>query len=507
MTMAKQKAAYRDGGPQRDGVDVDAVRIGKDVIELLTSGMYVSPITIYREYVQNAADGIDAYRARLPVGGEVPQGRVAITIDHAARSVAIRDDGAAIASRDAAATLLAIGGSPKRGTTARGFRGVGRLSGLAFCRELEFRSKAEGEVYVNCVAWDCRELRRRLADGTSRDDLRSIVAACVSVWREEPEAASEHFFEVRLLDVARHRQDLLLNEKVIAQYLGEVAPVAFAPDFSFGPEIDERLVGAGVKRYPIALEVNGVPVYRPYRDRTPLPASPHTVDIGGVEFVEFADVDGEVGAIGWIAHHQYVRGIPAGIGIRGLRARIGDVQVGLANLFDEVYREPRFNGWTIGEVHVIDRRIVPNGRRDDFEVNHHTYNLLAQLGPLASNVANRCRTASVGRNAEQTISLALEEAERRLSEAAALDGPEMSRLRGSLVRARSKLKSVPDAARRGELDIALQITFDALAGRRSVGAPALALDEAKTLIGRIVTNRQQARELIAELNRLCAVAD
>ena len=149
----------------------------------------------------------------------------------------------------------------------------------------------------------------------------------------------------------------------------------------------------------------------------------------------------------------------------------------------------------------------PAAAGDDFEVNHHTYNLLAQLGPLAANVANRCRTASVGRNAEQTISLAIGEAERRLCEAAALDGPEMSRLRGSLVRARSKLKSVPDAARRGELEIAIRRASDALAERRSVGAPALALDEAKTLIGRIVTNRQQARELIAELNRLCAVAD
>jgi hypothetical protein len=41
---------------------VDAVRIGKDVIEILTSGMYVSPVTVYREYIQNAADSIGAAR-------------------------------------------------------------------------------------------------------------------------------------------------------------------------------------------------------------------------------------------------------------------------------------------------------------------------------------------------------------------------------------------------------------------------------------------------------------
>jgi hypothetical protein len=40
-------------------VDADAVRIGKDIIEILTSGMYVSPVTIYREYIHTpqSSDG------------------------------------------------------------------------------------------------------------------------------------------------------------------------------------------------------------------------------------------------------------------------------------------------------------------------------------------------------------------------------------------------------------------------------------------------------------------
>ena len=34
----------------------DDIVIGKDVLELLSTSMYVDPMTIYREYVQNAAD-------------------------------------------------------------------------------------------------------------------------------------------------------------------------------------------------------------------------------------------------------------------------------------------------------------------------------------------------------------------------------------------------------------------------------------------------------------------
>ena len=41
----------------------DDIVIGKDILELLSSSMYVDPMTIYREYVQNAADSIDEARA------------------------------------------------------------------------------------------------------------------------------------------------------------------------------------------------------------------------------------------------------------------------------------------------------------------------------------------------------------------------------------------------------------------------------------------------------------
>ena len=35
------------------------VIVGKDLLELLSSTMYVDPLTIYREFIQNATDAID----------------------------------------------------------------------------------------------------------------------------------------------------------------------------------------------------------------------------------------------------------------------------------------------------------------------------------------------------------------------------------------------------------------------------------------------------------------
>jgi Histidine kinase-, DNA gyrase B-, and HSP90-like ATPase len=379
--------AQKNVKPTPSRVDPDAIRIGKDVIEILTSGMYISPVTIYREYVQNAADSIDAARSEGNISTR-ERGRISVDLDHSTRSALIRDNGAGVSSGAVISTLLSVGASSKRGTAARGFRGVGRLSGLAYCRELEFRTKAADDDRIATITWDCRGLRERLADTTYNGDLRRIMSEVVCVSYEKTERKEDHFFEICLHDIARLRNDILLNERAIAHYLSQVAPVPFSTDFSFAAEIDERLQ-PHLRRTPIELTVHGERIFRPYRNEITLPSTSHILRIQSIEFLNFVDVDGEMGAVGWIAHHEYVRSIPPTLGVRGIRARSGDLQVGESNLFDDSFKESRFNGWTIGEIHVLDRRIIPNARRDNFEVNHHYSNLLVQLGPVASGISQR----------------------------------------------------------------------------------------------------------------------
>src|SRR6266851_5255012 len=427
-TVAKERP------PVREGIDVGDIRIGKDVIEIVTSGMYVSPVTVYREYVQNAADSIDAARA---TGALSPRqrGAVDISFDQAGRSVTVRDNGAGIAVRDAIPTLVAIGASNKRG--------AGRLSGLAYCRELQFRTKAANDTKVISLSWDCRALREKLATAVFDGDLRRIISDVVSVTYEAADDPADHFFEVRLKDISRLRNDLLLNERLVAHYLSQVAPIPFAPDFSFGAQIEKKLA-AKTNRHPLELMVASEKLYRPHRDEMIFPASAHKLKIDHIEFLEFPNIDGEVGAAGWIAHHEYVRSILPTLGVRGLRARVGDLQVGDAGLFDGIFKESRFNGWSVGEIHIHDPRVVPNARRDNFEVNHHYYNLLVQLGPVAGNISQHCRSASVSRNAEQAIQNAVTEVEGRLKQKKTLNRAELSRLKGLVLRAREKTKRIAD---------------------------------------------------------------
>ena len=69
--------------------------IGKDVLELLSSSMYINPLAIFREYVQNSADSIDE-AVGLGLLRSQKEGRVEINIDPQERSVTIRDNGTGI---------------------------------------------------------------------------------------------------------------------------------------------------------------------------------------------------------------------------------------------------------------------------------------------------------------------------------------------------------------------------------------------------------------------------
>ena len=84
--------------------------------------MYVNPLSIFREYIQNSTDGIDdAVSAGLL--SNTDDGRININLDHIDRRVIIRDNGIGVSNKDFAFKMLSFGASGKRGTDARGFRG------------------------------------------------------------------------------------------------------------------------------------------------------------------------------------------------------------------------------------------------------------------------------------------------------------------------------------------------------------------------------------------------
>ena len=387
----------------------DTIVVGKDILDLLAGSMYSDPLTIYREYVQNAADAIDEARdMQLPFS---QQPDVEIIFDQVERVVKIRDQGIGIPAHEFAQRLTTIGASQKRGKKQRGFRGVGRLSALGYCQELIFRGRAEGDSKVSEIHWDGRVLREKMRDQNFSGGLAEIIQAAVTIKTVSSDGFPQRFFEVELRKVSRLRNDLLLNEKMVRAYLSQVAPVPFRNDFKFRQEIQNHLAQYGI-REPIHIDINDGKGQIFHRVQNEISLSDTCIDpISNIDYVYYQGADGEICAIGWIANHSYAGSIPKKHGLGGIRLRAGNVQVGDESILAELFSENRFAGWALGDIHIISQKILPNGRRDEFEPSLHYSHLQEELTLQTRKVAQRIRERSDQRNRLRTVQQQLGAAE------------------------------------------------------------------------------------------------
>ena len=378
-----------------ESLNRDDVRIGHDLLELLTQAMYVDPLTIYREYIQNAADSIDEARGN-GIFRTNETGTVDIHIDLPERTLRIRDNGASIPRGQFIQRLLSIGLSSKRGKGLRGFRGIGRLAGLGYCQELVFRGRTEERETVTEIVWSARKLKDLLNSDWPLHDIRSAVTEIVTVNRFSGGSWPARFFEVELRKVLRIKNDVLLNPDAVCEYLSQVAPVKFRDDFSHRTRIEEFLHKHG-EGHVVDLIVNGNrSVQRPHQATFAL--APHLIDkFSEIEFFEIPGADG-LDAIGWVLHHGYLGALHKKLNVSGLRLRLGNIQIGENDIVAGLFAEPRFNSWCVGEFHIQNKKILPNGRRDNFEHNLHYANFQSHVSRVATELSRICRARSGIRN-------------------------------------------------------------------------------------------------------------
>ncbi len=371
--------------------------VGKDVLELLSTAMYVDPLAILREYVQNAADAIDAAHEDGLLGKDV-SGRIDVQINSESRELVVRDNGIGVPLADVERVLVSFGASYKRGKGFRGFRGIGRLGGLGYGRTLTFRTRAADDPYITEIEWDCRELREQLLAVASRLGLEDVVRRIVRVKRVSVRGGEPHFFEVRLGGVVRMWNDRLLNRAEVFKYLSQVCPLPFNPDLPFADKIENHL-GKHVPPRRFRVYLNNEPSFlvRPYGRSFSVAAGKRDGFLD-CELLEVPGLDGGPAAVGWILHHSYLGALRSAPEIRGLRARTGDIQVGDEEIFAGLFPEKRFNSWVVGEIHMLDHRLVPNGRRDNFEHNGAYASLLNYLSPICREIARKCRISSSRRS-------------------------------------------------------------------------------------------------------------
>lgn len=378
--------------------------VGPDVLHLITSGMYTNPLTIYREYIQNAADAIASFNTG--------DGRVTIALDIGGLCVQIRDNGPGLSYKEVQRELIPISKSRKNRRHDRGFRGIGRLCGLAFGTSVSFLTRRSKNDPVTKVTWD----RVSLQNGIDKNlSVEKTILQSTTVEKLKEGDYPPNFFEVQIHGISRYAATTILNKDVVRNYIGETCPVPFGQNFPYAHKVLDLLEKNGEQALEIDIRIGGedTPITRLHEEN---------VVFGGDRLDKFADFEeikvpglnsSDHSAIGWVAHTSHLGAIPAKAGIRCLRVRHGNIQVGDETAFDHLFSEARFNRWCVAEVHILDSHIIPNGRRDYFEPGVHLRNLENHLSALCRKLEQRVRASSQDRNRRrnfQTFLDAMDEA-------------------------------------------------------------------------------------------------
>ena len=136
--------------------------VGKNILDNLTTGMYSDSKVIFREYIQNACDQIDlAIMLGILSPGE---GGVDIFTDVKKRYISIKDNATGVKAEDFIGDVGDIANSNKEIGKNKGFRGIGRLCGLAYCKTLKFTTSYLGENVKSIMTCDAQKMRTMLVE-------------------------------------------------------------------------------------------------------------------------------------------------------------------------------------------------------------------------------------------------------------------------------------------------------------------------------------------------------
>ena len=361
--------------------------VRKGIISLLMFQIYSEQRTIYREYVQNALDAINkAVEERVLNANK--DGKVEIVVDTNNKKVTITDNGTGIKSDLATKTLLDISSSTKDGIQQAGQFGIGRLVGGGYCHKLVFRTSAIGEEVGTIVTFDVDKIWK-LVKNDKKDYLATYVISECTIVQQFACVDTEHFFEVTLEGIRDEFAPTLLDRNKVIEYLNEVAPVEYTPQFN------NTLIYSSLNAQPefkelfnqlekVQVFVNGKRIQKQYG----LTVKGTKDEINNLEFFKIEDSKYGMLAWGWFALTKYSIQIPKSDSLAGIRLRKHNIQIGTSNQLSgtKYWREDRSNSYFYGEIFATHPEIMPNGARDGLAPSPVTFQFNKSLQEYFENL-------------------------------------------------------------------------------------------------------------------------
>lgn len=347
---------------------MDEFVFGANILENLTTGMYKDSKVIYREYIQNACDQIDK-AVEVGILSSTQEGKIEIFIFPENRSISIEDNATGIPEALFEKTLANIADSNKKAGTDKGFRGIGRLCGLAYCKELVFSSTAPGEDTISILRCDAEKMRDYLSRNvngekfTASEVLREIYKFSHI---KDKSKTQEHWFKVELNGIVDENTDLL-DFNQVKNYLSFTTPVPYKNTFIYQSEIYSHAKELGYTIDEYSIKLNGEDIFKNYS--THFRTSEGDDEIFDVRFKDFRDKDGNLVMWLWFGLSCFKATIQKDCEMRGIRLRKANIQIGNEDAIQKLFKEERGQHYFVGELFAVSPDLIPNSQRDYFNEN------------------------------------------------------------------------------------------------------------------------------------------
>jgi molecular chaperone HtpG len=395
------------------------ITVGSFFLETLTTGMYEDAFHCIREYVQNSFDSLnDAVAANL-IKEDAAKVTISVTGTGTKQSISIRDNGAGASLESAIDAFVSLGASHKRPQKHAGFRGIGRLAGIAYCTTLRFTTKAAEETESSVISFDCAKLRGFMAPGATPRNVSDVIRESVTVSRVS-ERKSEHFTEVEMVGLTGTGIEFAKAE-LLTPYLSQYCPTDYSSAFPFADQVRKFAEGFGNPLPTIEVELrvkrDRIRITKAYKKSYPTTGSQEVSALTRIEPVGGK----ENGWFGWFGISNFPGEIPDGT-VAGVRFRQKNIQIGdsaiiesIASTLTKKGSDRRLQRWAVGEIFVVNTGVVPNARRDGFEDNEAWRNIKSDVKTLvAGSIVKHVRATSKNRNALKKASKVVAEKKAKL---------------------------------------------------------------------------------------------
>jgi hypothetical protein len=397
------------------------------VVQILSEDLYPRKLETIREYIQNASDAIDDWLRisdLVPDERDEPQIKISIQM----RSLIVYDNGIGMLEEDIP-KLKRIAYSEKKAGEEAGYKGIGRLAGIAVADKLKISSTSYGDPKLYHFEFRAADMRRDVSEKKRlgiQEPASPVIRRHTDIWWTDVDPA-DHYTIVEIRDIKESCSDLLDPAKLI-EYIGDIGPVDFSPAFSHGAKISQNLTRHVPDYSPKTIYLSDsksgkrIPIFKPYTD---------AMKIAEPEFEEIRDPQdsGKLLACVWYSSNAeeilgklrptgkifHVAGETveerrrfAGLVYKLFGFSIGDRSLPERTLWTTARARA---AWFTGEIHVIDKQVMPTTDRTNFVesgackqfYSETSKNLVPKLKDLAQEISDNRRAFQEAKNLKQKL--------------------------------------------------------------------------------------------------------